>query len=109
MTETIKLTFRDSTGQEQTVDVRPHGTVMEAAMLNNIAGIVAECGGGCSCATCHVYVDQEWLDRLPAAAPEESDLVEFLDGAQPNSRLSCQLELGPDLDGLTVQTPPDQA
>lgn len=104
----IKITFVHAAGDARSVEVEPNGTVMEAAMLNNVSGIVAECGGGCSCATCHVYVAQEWLDRLPAAVPEETDLVEFLDGAQPNSRLSCQLELTPDLDGLTVQTPPDQ-
>jgi ferredoxin, 2Fe-2S len=86
----IKITFVDAAGDARTVEVEPHGTVMEAALLNNVSGIVAECGGGCSCATCHVYVAQEWVDRLPAAVPEETDLVEFLDGAQPNSRLSCQ-------------------
>jgi 2Fe-2S ferredoxin len=104
----IKITFVDAAGDARTVEVEPHGTVMEAALLNNVSGIVAECGGGCSCATCHVYVAQEWVDRLPAAVPEETDLVEFLDGAQPDSRLSCQMELTPDLDGLNVQTPPDQ-
>lgn len=109
MTQPIKLVFKDATGRAQTVEVQPQGSVMEAAMLNNVAGIVAECGGGCSCATCHVYVDEEWLDKLEPAAPEEADLVEFLDGARPCSRLSCQIELGPTLDGLTVQTPPEQA
>jgi 2Fe-2S ferredoxin len=104
----IQITFRDAGGGSRTVEVEPKGTVMEAAMLNNVAGIVAECGGGCSCATCHVHVDEEWLGRLPAAAPEESDLVEFLDGAGPSSRLSCQLELTPELDGLIVRTPPAQ-
>jgi len=104
----VKIIFRDAGGVERAVDVEPRGTVMEAAMLNNVPGIVAECGGGCSCATCHVYVSSEWIDRLPPAAPEEVDLVEFLDGAQPNSRLSCQIELDANLDGLTVETPPDQ-
>lgn len=104
----IKITFEDASGAARTVEVAPLGTVMEAALLNNVAGIVAECGGGCSCATCHVHVADEWADRLPAPAPEESELVEFLDGAGPTSRLSCQIELGPELDGLTVRTPPEQ-
>lgn len=108
MTDRIKLTFKDSTGMEQTVEVEPRGTVMEAALLNNVSGIVAECGGGCSCATCHVYVEQEWFDKLPEPDPTESDLVEFLENAKPCSRLSCQLQLGPELDGLCVQTPSEQ-
>jgi ferredoxin, 2Fe-2S len=101
----ITITFEDPAGEARSVRVEPLGTVMEAAVLNNVPGIVAECGGGCSCATCHVLVGEEWLARLPPAAPEESELVEFLDGAGPTSRLSCQLELTPDLDGLTVRTP----
>jgi 2Fe-2S ferredoxin len=105
----IEINFHDADGTARTVAVDPRGTVMEAAMLNNVPGIVAECGGGCSCATCHVYVDEQWLARLPEPAPEETELVEFLDGARANSRLSCQLELGPELDGLTVRTPSDQA
>ncbi|MGY1806221.1 2Fe-2S iron-sulfur cluster-binding protein [Blastococcus sp. SYSU D00669] len=104
----IKITYIDADGGKQTVDAQPGGTVMEAALLNNVAGIVAECGGGCSCATCHVYVEGDWQDRLGEPAPEEQDLLEFLDGAQCNSRLSCQLELCPDLDGLVVRTPPTQ-
>ncbi len=104
----IKLTYVDQSGAATSVEVEPNGTVMEAALLNNIPGIVAECGGGCSCATCHVYVDEAWVEKLPAPVAEESDLIEFLDGAQPNSRLSCQLELTSDLDGLTVRTPPSQ-
>lgn len=109
MSDLIKITFKDAAGSVQTVDVEPRGTVMEAAVLNNVAGIVAECGGGCSCATCHVFVDPQWFDKLPEADPTEMDLVEFLDGAGPRSRLSCQLELSPDMDGLTVETPSEQA
>jgi 2Fe-2S ferredoxin len=109
VSEQIKITFRNAEGVARTVEVEPRGTVMEAAVLSNVAGIVAECGGGCSCATCHVYVDEEWFGRLPAAAAEESDLVEFLDAVRPNSRLSCQIELDASLDGLTVETPGEQA
>jgi 2Fe-2S ferredoxin len=109
VSEQIKITFRNAEGVARGVEVEPRGTVMEAAALNNVAGIVAECGGGCSCATCHVYVDEEWFGRLPAAVAEESDLVEFLDAVRPNSRLSCQIELDVSLDGLTVETPGEQA
>lgn len=104
----MKITYVDAGGAEQTVDAAPGGTVMEAALLNNVSGIVAECGGGCSCATCHVYVDPEWYARLDSPAPEEQELLEFLDGVQTNSRLSCQLELTPEVDGLVVRTPPSQ-
>jgi 2Fe-2S ferredoxin len=81
---------------------------MEAAVDSNVPGIVAECGGSCSCATCHVYVDESWLGRLEEPTQEESDLIEFLDGARPNSRLSCQILLSDDLDGLTLHIPESQ-
>ncbi|MCU1478804.1 MAG: ferredoxin [Subtercola sp.] len=108
MTDKIQITFRDPAGQENTVSVEPRGTVMEAAVMNNVGGIIAECGGGCSCATCHVYVDPEWFAALPEPDPTESELVEFLEDARPCSRLSCQIQLVPELDGLTVQTPDQQ-
>ncbi|MFV3128335.1 2Fe-2S iron-sulfur cluster-binding protein [Niveispirillum sp. KHB5.9] len=85
------------------------GSVMAAAMQNNVPGILAECGGGCACATCHVYVDPAWIDRLPP--PDEIE-AELLDGVaaerRPNSRLSCQIMLSADLDGLVVQMPEAQ-
>jgi 2Fe-2S ferredoxin len=81
---------------------------MEAAVDNNVPGIVAECGGSCSCATCHVYVDESWVGQLEEPTPEEADLIEFLDGARPNSRLSCQILLTDELDGLTLRIPESQ-
>jgi 2Fe-2S ferredoxin len=81
------------------------GSLMEAAVAANVSGIVAECGGSCSCATCHVYVDEGWLGVLEEPTPEEADLLEFLDSVRPNSRLSCQILLTDELDGLTVRIP----
>ncbi|OUS92209.1 2Fe-2S iron-sulfur cluster-binding protein [Rhodococcus sp. NCIMB 12038] len=104
----IKVTYRSADGAEQAVAVEPGMSVMEVAMLQNVDGIVAECGGGCSCATCHVFVDDQWYDSFDAPADEESSMLEFLDGVQPTSRLSCQLLLRPDHDGLSLRTPHTQ-
>lgn len=95
-----------STRQE--LDVESGCTLMEAAVENNVPGIVAECGGSCSCATCHVYIAEEWLAALDPPAQEELDLLEFLDGARPNSRLSCQIVVTDGLDGLTLRVPESQ-
>ncbi|WP_250281097.1 2Fe-2S iron-sulfur cluster-binding protein [Frankia sp. CiP1_Cm_nod2] len=83
-------------------------TLMEVTVNNNVPGIVAECGGSCSCATCHVYVDDLWLGKLEEATQEEKDLIEFLDAARSNSRLSCQILLTDELDGLTLHIPESQ-
>ena len=78
---------------------------MDGSVRHNLPGIVAECGGSCSCATCHVHVDAAWAGKLDAASEEEAELVEFLDGADEHSRLSCQIVVTPDLDGLVVRVP----
>ncbi|WP_127129083.1 2Fe-2S iron-sulfur cluster-binding protein [Georgenia sp. SYP-B2076] len=104
----MKITYTTADGVPQPVETEPGMSLMEAAVLNGVDGIVAECGGGCSCATCHVYLDQGWCDTFDEPAPEESSLLEFLDGVEPNSRLSCQLLLRPDHDGLCVRTPASQ-
>jgi ferredoxin, 2Fe-2S len=104
----IKITYISPDGTKQPVEVEPGMSLMEAATLNGIDGIVAECGGGCSCATCHVFVDEPWHQTFDEPAPEESELVEFLDEAKPTSRLSCQLVLGAQHDGLCVRTPSSQ-
>jgi len=75
---------------------------MEAAVDNNVAGVVAECGGACACATCHVYVEQAWLNKLPAMDDMEDAMLDSALDRQANSRLSCQLEISDALDGLTV-------
>ena len=102
----ITINFRDAHGGESgTVTTEVGPTLMEVATMNNVAGVIAECGGGASCGTCHVYIDERWSAMLPVPEPEESDLIEFLDGVQPNSRLACQLVLEENLDGMIVTTP----
>jgi 2Fe-2S ferredoxin len=86
---TIVYHLPDGTTRE--IDVSVGQSIMDGSVRNNLPGIVAECGGSCSCATCHVYLDEAGLDLFDEASDEERDLLEFLDGAQPNSRLSCQL------------------
>jgi 2Fe-2S ferredoxin len=92
-------------GREMTVDVPSGQTVMDGSVRNNLPGIVAECGGSCSCATCHVYLDDEWRDRFDEVTDEERDLLEFADGSQPNSRLACQLVMSEAAHGVRVVVP----
>jgi 2Fe-2S ferredoxin len=105
---TIHYILKD--GSTRSVDARLGASVMETAVHHNVRGIDAECGGSCSCATCHVYVDDAFVDRL--APPDEME-SELLDGVaaqrRPNSRLSCQIAISADLDGLTVRVPQLQA
>ena len=100
-----KIHFVDHSGETRTIDVENGATVMEAAIRNAVPGIEAECGGACACATCHVYVDEAWFDRLPKRSPEEEDMLDFAFEAKPTSRLSCQIKVEPALDGLVVRTP----
>lgn len=103
-----KITFVDHAGKKTTVDAEDGSTVMETAIRNDIPGIEAECGGSCSCATCHVYVDEAWADKLPKAGPLEEDMLDFAYDVRPTSRLSCQITVKPELDGLIVTTPEKQ-
>ena len=100
-----KVTFIEYDGETHTVDAELGATMMETALRNGIASIVAECGGGCSCATCHVYVDEAWLGRLPPKSLEEEEQLDFAFEMRPNSRLSCQIKVTEDLDGLVLRTP----
>ena len=84
-------------------------TVMETAIRNNIPGIEAECGGACACATCHVYVDEAWREKTGEPSPMEEDMLDFGYDVRPNSRLSCQIKVSDELDGLVVTTPEKQA
>jgi ferredoxin, 2Fe-2S len=102
----VIYSFPDNGQQE--VDVPVGNTVMEGAIDNMIDGIVAECGGSCTCATCHVYVDEEWLDKVGEPREFEKDLLEMVLDPEPNSRLSCQIEITPALDGLVVHLPKSQ-
>lgn len=104
-----QITFIDAQGTARTVAADDGATLMETAVRNAIPGIEAECGGACACATCHVYVDPAWQDRLPAPQTMEEDMLDFAFDVRPNSRLSCQIRIKPELDGLTVTTPERQA
>ncbi len=103
-----KITYIAFDGTETTVDAKEGMTVMQTAVNNGVDGIVAECGGACSCATCHVYVDQKWFDKLPEAQSMEKEMLDFVMSPQPTSRLSCQIKVTPELDGLVVNMPESQ-
>jgi ferredoxin, 2Fe-2S len=103
-----KITFSDSSGAARTVEAEVGSTVMETAIRNNVPGIEAECGGACACATCHVYVDPVWQEKLPPKSDMEETMLDFAQELQPNSRLSCQIKVTPELDGLVVRTPKSQ-
>ena len=104
-----KITYISNAGDTQTVDTSVGMTVMRTAIANGIPGIDADCGGSCACATCHVYVDPAWFDKLKPAESAESDMLDFVIDRQPTSRLSCQIEVSDALDGLVVSTPERQA
>ncbi|MCX7306657.1 MAG: 2Fe-2S iron-sulfur cluster-binding protein [Afipia sp.] len=105
----VKVNFTDHTGTTRTVDVEAGATVMEAAIRNAIPGIEAECGGACACATCHVYVDAPWGEKVGAPTPMEEDMLDFGFDVRPNSRLSCQIKITDELEGLSLSTPERQA
>src|SRR5262249_22958540 len=100
-----QITYIEHDGTTHQVEAEVGSTVMETAIRNGITGIVAECGGACSCATCHVDVDEGWFGRLPKRSPEEEGMLDFAFEAKPTSRLSCQIKIEPALDGLVVRTP----
>jgi len=104
----VKITFIDWEGTARTVEAEEGSTVMETAVRNGVPGIEAECGGACSCATCHVYVDEAWEDATGTPQPMEEDMLDFAYDVRPNSRLSCQIRVRPELDGLVVRTPSRQ-
>lgn len=104
----VSIVFMDHAGVERRVEARPGMSLMEAAKRNGVEGVVAECGGSCACATCHVHVDPAWFDRLPPREAMEADMLEFASDTDETSRLSCQIKLTEALDGLTVRTPEQQ-
>jgi 2Fe-2S ferredoxin len=105
----IKITFIDSGGTARTVEAEVGSTVMETAIKNGVPEIEAECGGACACSTCHLYVDEAWRERTGAPSPMEEDMLDFAFEVQPSSRLSCQMKVRQDFDGLVVRTPERQA
>ena len=104
-----KITYIDRQGNSKTIDVDNGLSVMEGAIQNNIPGIDADCGGSMACATCHVYVEEKWLDKLPKVEEAEVDMIDMAFEPKKNSRLSCQIIVSDDLDGLKVTTPSQQS
>jgi 2Fe-2S ferredoxin len=104
-----KITFIEHDGNEHIVDVPAGLTVMEAARDNGVPGIDGDCGGACACSTCHVYIDPAWVERLPAKDAMEEDMLDFALNPDPvTSRLTCQIRVTDDLDGLRVKMPERQ-
>ena len=104
-----KITYIDSQGNTKTIDVEKGLSVMEGAIQNDIPGIDADCGGSMACATCHVYVEDKWLDKIPEAEEAEVDMIDMAFKPKKNSRLSCQIIISDELDGLTEMTPEKQS
>jgi 2Fe-2S ferredoxin len=104
------ITYIEYNGAAHAVDVPVGRSVMQGAVDNNVPGIDADCGGECACATCHVYVDADWLAKvgLPAAGSQEASMLSFAAVAQPDSRLSCQIKVTEALDGMVVRMPDGQ-
>ena len=103
-----KIIYVDHEGTERAIEATNGESVMEAAIKNSIPGIDADCGGACACATCHVYVDANWTEKTGAREAMEESMLDFAEGVQDNSRLSCQITVSDALDGLRVTTPESQ-
>ena len=104
-----KITYIEHNGKSHTLNVANGLSVMEGAIQNNIPGIDADCGGGMACATCHVYVKEEWFDKLPKKEDGEEDMIDMAYEPNKFSRLSCQLTVSDELEGLVVKLPEKQA
>ena len=103
-----KITYIEHNGKSHEIEVSNEFSVMEGALQNNIPGIDADCGGSCACATCHVYVDEKWFDKLPKKESAEEDMLDMAYEPKKNSRLSCQITVEDSLDGLVVKMPSKQ-
>ena len=104
-----KITYINNKGDSKTIEVDNGLTIMEGAIQNDIPGIDADCGGSMACATCHVYVEDKWLNKIPKAEEAEVDMIDMAFEPKKNSRLSCQLIVSDELEGLTVITPAQQS
>ena len=102
------ITYIEHNGTEHTIEVKTGQSVMEGAVKHNIPGIDADCGGACACATCHVYVDEAWVSKTGEKSAMEESMLDFAENVEPNSRLSCQIKVTDELDGLTVRMPESQ-
>ena len=103
-----KIKYIEHNGKEHEIEVSSGLTVMEGAIKNNIPGIDADCGGACACATCHVYINQDWAEKLNPKEDTEEDMLDFAFDVKDNSRLSCQISVTDELDGLVVNLPEKQ-
>jgi 2Fe-2S ferredoxin len=103
-----KITYIEFDGTEHVIDVKNGLSVMEGAVKNNIPGIDADCGGACACATCHVYVQGDWLGKTGEKSAMEESMLDFAENVEDNSRLSCQIKVSDELDGLIVKMPQSQ-
>jgi 2Fe-2S ferredoxin len=103
-----RITYIEHDGTSHELEVESGLSVMEGAVRNGVPGIDADCGGACACATCHVYIAHNWTKKVGPASNEESDLLEFTETIRSNSRLSCQIEVTAELDGLVVHMPESQ-
>ena len=103
-----KITYKDHQGTSKTIEVENGLSVMEGAIQKEIPGIDADCGGSMACATCHVYVDDQWFNKIPKAEDAEIDMIDMAFEPKKNSRLSCQIIVSEELDGLEVTTPEKQ-
>ena len=104
-----KITYKDKSGNSKTLEVEKGLTVMEGAIQNNVPGIDADCGGSMACATCHVYVEDSWFNKILKAEDAENDMIDMAYEPKKSSRLSCQLIISDELDGLIVTTPEKQS
>lgn len=103
-----KITYIDFEGTERHVDANVGDSVMETATNNDLPGIDADCGGACACATCHVYVGEDWIEIIGKAEDLEAEMLDVADDVRDNSRLSCQIKITEQMDGLVVTTPESQ-
>ena len=103
-----KITYIEHSGKKHTIDVANGLSIMEGAVQNNIPGIDADCGGAMACATCHVYVKDDWFNKLPPKTEGEDDMIDQAFEPSPTSRLSCQIQISDDLEGLKVHLPEKQ-
>lgn len=104
----VKVTFLSSDNEEYIVEVAQGSSLMEAARQNGIPGIEADCGGACACGTCHIYIPSDWTNKIAAPKESEREMLEFVTDGQDNSRLSCQIIVEDQLDGLTIHIPASQ-
>jgi len=103
-----KITFIEFDGSIHEIDAPLGVSIRDTAMAAGIEGIVGSCGGYCSCGTCHGYIDEKWLDKLPPISSDEADLIEYGHDPKPNSRLCCQLPMTKELDGIIIRLPARQ-